>query len=157
MPDWLSFAWIGPGWLGEAYPWVKAFHVVFVIYWMAGLFMLPRFLVYHQEAVAGSAEDRSWAVREMRLERIILKPAMLVVWTLGLILVINIGAGGSTWFHAKFAIVVGLTIYQWWMLRYAHGLAAGRRTVSGRTLRLLNEIPSLTTLAIVILVIVQPF
>ena len=73
------------GWLGLAYPWVKAAHVTFVIFWMAGLFLLPRLYVYHQETTVGSPEDRAWIEREARVRSIILTPAMLAVWILGLI------------------------------------------------------------------------
>ena len=59
------------GWLGVAYPWVKAAHVTFVIFWMAGLFLLPRFYVYHQDAAVGSPEDRAWIERESRVRSII--------------------------------------------------------------------------------------
>jgi putative membrane protein len=145
------------GWLGDAYLWVKAVHVIFVIFWMAGLFMLPRFLVYHQEAAAGSADEKLWAHREARLIAIIMNPSMVAVWALGLTLVINIGASAEGWFRGKFLVVIGLTVFHMWMVGYARKLAAGQRTASGRTLRLLNEIPSLATIAIVILVIVKPF
>ena len=145
------------GWLGNAYLWVKAVHVIFVIFWMAGLFMLPRFLVYHQEAAPGSADEKLWAHREARLIAIIMNPAMVVVWALGLVLVVNIGASGEWWFRLKFLSVVGLTGFHMWMVSYARKLGQGQRTASGRTLRLLNEIPSLATIAIVILVIVRPF
>lgn len=149
--------WFGTGWLGGTYPWVKAAHLVFVIFWMAGLFMLPRFLVYHQETLPGSPEETIWANREERLIAIIMNPAMVAVWALGLALIVNIGASGEWWFRLKFLTVIGLTVYQSWMIRYARALAAGRRTASGRTLRLLNEIPGLATIVIVILVIVRPF
>ena len=145
------------GWLGAAYPWVKAVHVVFVIFWMAGLFMLPRFLVYHQEAALGSVEAAAWATREARLVAIILNPSMVVVWALGLALVLNIGAATEWWFRIKFLVVVGLTVYQMWMVSYARKLAGGQRTASGRSLRLLNEIPSLATIVIVLMVIAKPF
>jgi protoporphyrinogen IX oxidase len=151
------FDWFGVGMLGSAYLWIKAAHVVFVIFWMAGLFMLPRFLVYHQETLPGSPEEKIWAHREERLIAIIMNPAMVAVWALGLTLIVNIGASGEWWFRLKFLMVVGLTFYQMWMVAYARKLAAGQRTASGRTLRLLNEIPSLATLAIVVLVIVRPF
>ena len=64
------------GWLGVAYPWVKAAHVTFVIFWMAGLFLLPRFYVYHQEAAVGSPDDRAWVERESRVRLIILTPGL---------------------------------------------------------------------------------
>lgn len=149
--------WFDAGWLGATYPWVKAAHLVFVIFWMAGLFMLPRFLVYHQETLPGSPEEKIWANREERLIAIIMNPAMVAVWALGLALIVNIGASGEWWFRLKFLMVVGLTVYQSWMVRYARALAAGQRTSSGRTLRLLNEVPGLATIVIVILVIVRPF
>jgi protoporphyrinogen IX oxidase len=145
------------GWLGTAYPWIKAAHLVFVIFWMAGLFMLPRFLVYHQEAVAGSAEDAIWVERETRLIRIILNPSMIIVWALGLILTVEIGAFSQSWFHAKLLILVILTAYHGWMVGYSRKLSHGVRSVSGKTLRLINEVPGVATAIIVILVIVKPF
>ncbi len=145
------------GWLGTAYPWIKAAHLVFVIFWMAGLFMLPRFLVYHQEAIAGSAEDAIWSERERRLIRIILNPSMIVVWVLGLMLTVEIGGFSQGWFYAKLLMVVILTAYHGWMASYSRKLAQGVRSVSGKTLRLINEVPGVATAIIVILVIVKPF
>ena len=76
------------GMLGNAYLWVKAAHVIFVVFWMAGLFMLPRYLVYHQEALASggiaSPEAALWIDRERKIRTIILTPSMTVVWILGL-------------------------------------------------------------------------
>lgn len=144
------------GFLGAAYPWVKAAHIIFVIFWMAGLFMLPRLLVYHQEAKGGSLERESWTHREERLVAIILNPAMVVVWALGLMLVVNIGAQAEWWFRSKFLIVVGLTVYQGWMVRQVRLLARGEQAMSGKKLRLLNEIPGIAVIAIVMLVIVRP-
>jgi protoporphyrinogen IX oxidase len=66
------------------YLWLKAAHLIFVVFWMAGLFMLPRFFVYHQEAAPESPENALWMKREERLIKIILNPAMIVVWVLGL-------------------------------------------------------------------------
>ena len=94
------------GFLGPAYLWVKAAHVTFVIFWMAGLFLLPRFYVYHQETTVGSPEDRAWIEREARVRSIILTPAMLAVWLLGLMLAFNIDAFHQGWFVAKFALLV---------------------------------------------------
>ena len=144
-------------WFGVAYPWIKAAHVVVVIFWMAGLFMLPRFLVYHWEAPERSEEATRWVHREERLISIILNPAMVAVWALGLILVLGTGAYAEWWFRLKFLIVVGLSGYQGWMIGASRKLATGDRSVSGKTLRLLNEIPGVAAIAIVILVIVRPF
>ncbi len=80
------------GFLGNAYPWVKAAHVTFVIFWIAGLFLLPRFYVYHHATAPGSAEDRAWVERERRTRSIILGPALVIVWVLGLALAVHLGA-----------------------------------------------------------------
>jgi putative membrane protein len=145
------------GFLGVAYPWVKAAHVTFVIFWIAGLLLVPRFYVYHHETAPGSAEDRAWIERERRARNIILTPAMIAVWILGLMLAFNIDAFGEGWFSAKLAMVVGLTAYQGWLGRYGKQLAAGQRSADNKTLRIMNEIPGIATAIIVVLVIVRPF
>lgn len=139
------------------YLWLKAGHVIFVIFWMAGLFMLPRFFVYHQEAAPGSPEEALWVTREAKLLKIILWPALGVVWVLGLLLAWTTGAFGQGWFHAKLALVLALSAYHVWMAGYAASLAKGERRLGGKKLRLLNEVPGVATALIVILVIVQPF
>ena len=149
------------GMLGNAYPWVKAAHLIFVIFWMAGLFMLPRYLVYHQEAAIGSPEAALWVEREAKIRKIIMTPAMVVVWVLGLVLATNAGlfagASGLGWLHAKLLLVVLLSGYHGWAVGYAKKLAAGKPTLTGRQLRLINEVPAVLVTFIVILAIVQPF
>jgi putative membrane protein len=145
------------GFLGNAYPWVKAAHVTFVIFWVAGLFLLPRFYVYHHATAPGSAEDRAWIERERRTRSIILTPALLIVWLLGLALAFHLGAWGMGWFSAKLLFVVALTGYQGWLGAYGRKLARGDRPLENRTLRIMNEIPGIATAIIVVLVIVKPF
>jgi putative membrane protein len=145
------------GFLGVAYPWVKAAHVTFVIFWMAGLFLLPRLYVYHQEAAVGSPEDRAWIERESRVRSIILTPAMVLVWILGLMLAFNVDAFSQGWFHAKLALVIALSGYQGWLSGYGKKLARGERPLSGRAVRMINEIPGIAAAIIVVLVIVRPF
>lgn len=145
------------GWLGLAYPWVKAAHVTFVIFWMAGLFLLPRFYVYHQETSVGSPEDRAWIEREARVRSIILTPAMVLVWILGLMLAFDIDAFGQGWFTAKLAMVIGLSAYQGWLGVYGKKLSSGQRPLSSRAVRMINEIPGVAAAIIVVLVIVRPF
>ncbi len=139
------------------YLWLKAGHIVFVIFWMAGLFMLPRFFVYHQECAPNSPENAAWIDRERKLLKIILWPALALVWVLGLSLAITIGAFTQPWFHLKLAAVLGLTFYQLWLASYAQGLARGERRLTGKKLRLLNEIPGVAAAVIVVLVVVKPF
>ena len=151
------------GFLGGTYDWVKAAHLIFVIFWMAGLFMLPRYLVYHQEALAAgnAAEAASWIECEGKIRKIILTPAMIVVWVLGLALALNLGladgAPGLGWLHLKLLLVFLLTGYHGWTVGYAKKLAAGKPTLTGKQLRMLNEIPALAVTLIVVLVIVKPF
>jgi putative membrane protein len=145
------------GFLGLAYPWVKAAHVTFVIFWMAGLFLLPRLYVYHQESAPGSAEDRAWIEREARVRSIILNPAMIAVWILGLMLAFNIGAWSMGWFHAKLLLVIALSGYQGWLGAYGKKLARGERPLSGKAVRMINEIPGVAAALIVVLAIVRPF
>ncbi|HEX2804481.1 MAG TPA: CopD family protein [Sphingomicrobium sp.] len=145
------------GFLGSAYPWVLAAHVTFVIFWIAGLLLLPRFYVYHHEAAPGSAEDRAWIERERRARTIILTPAIGAVWILGLLLAFNVDSFDEGWFHAKLALVIALSAYQGWLGTYGKRLAAGKRTADTRTLRIMNEIPGIAAALIVVLVIVRPF
>lgn len=145
------------GFLGSAYLWVQAAHVIFVIFWVAGLFMMPRFYIYHQQEAVGSDQDRKWIEREARLRNIILAPAMVIVWILGLTLAVNIGAFSQGWFHAKLLMVLLLSGYHGWVVSYGKKLAAGQRSISDKPLRLMNEVPGVATAIIVILVIVRPF
>jgi protoporphyrinogen IX oxidase len=145
------------GFLGAAYLWVQAAHVIFVIFWMAGLFMLPRFFAYHQEAPLDSPENPVWVERERRLIAIIMNPAMIVVWALGLALAISSQAYVEGWFQLKFLAVFALSGYHGWLTAYAKKLARGERRISSKAMRLLNEVPGIATAVIVILVVVKPF
>jgi putative membrane protein len=145
------------GFLGAAYLWVKAAHVTFVIFWIAGLFIVPRYYVHHQATTPGSAEDRAWIEREDRARTIILTPAMLIVWVLGLMLAVHLGVFGQYWFSAKLLLVVILTGYQGWITSYGRKLANGHRDLDDKKLRMMNEVPGIITALIVVLVIVRPF
>jgi putative membrane protein len=145
------------GFLGAAYLWVKAAHIIFVIFWIAGLFMLPRFYIYHKPVAPGSDDDKLWIYREKRLRSIIITPAMILVWAFGLMLAIHVDAFQQGWFHAKFAAVIALSGYHGWAVGYGKKMAAGYRPGSDKALRWMNEIPGIATAVIVILVIVRPF
>jgi len=143
--------------LSMLYIWLKSAHIIFVIFWMAGLFMLPRFFVYHQESPEGSDEEARWIDRENKLRQIILTPSLLVVWVVGLLLAYNIDAFSQGWFHVKLLFVLALTGYHGWMAGYAKKLARGERKLSGKALRLANEVPGLAAVIIVILAVAKPF
>jgi putative membrane protein len=146
-------AWV----IAMIYFWLKAGHIIFVIFWMAGLFMLPRYFVYHQESPTDSAENALWIDRERKLLKIILWPSLIVVWLLGLALATTTGSFGQGWFHAKLGLALVLTAYHVWLANYAAGLAVGERRLTGRQLRLLNEVPGIDAALIVILVVIKPF
>ena len=148
-------SWIGC--LGSAYLWVLALHVIFVIFLMAGLFMMPRFFVYHQECEAGSPEIARWIDREDKLRKIILNPSIIAVWIFGLMLAVHGGFWTSGWFLVKLALVIALSAYHGWIIGYMKALKRGERRLTGKQLRLFNEVPGLATIAIVILVFVKPF
>lgn len=145
------------GFLGNAYLWVKAAHVIFAIFLMAGLFMMPRFFIYHQECAPGSEEDRKWIEREDKLRRIIVNPSILILWVFGVMLMMNTGAWSEGWFQLKFLAVVALSGYHGWMIGYAKKLGKGERPLSGKQLRMLNEVPGLVAVVVVILAVVRPF
>ena len=139
------------------YLWLKAGHIIFVIFWMAGLFMLPRYFVYHQEAAPDSPENAQWTEREAKLLKIIMLPSLVLVWLLGLSLAVTTEAFSQGWFVVKLGLVLVLSAYHFWLASYAGKLARGQRSLSGKQLRLLNEIPGIAAAVIVVLVVLKPF
>lgn len=144
-------------WLASAYLWMKAAHILFAIFLMSGLFMMPRFFIYHQEAPVGSEEDRKWIERERRLKVIILNPSLVVLWIVGLALMVTTQAWTMGWFHLKLVLVLALSGYHGWVVGYAKKLARGERPTKDKTLRILNEVPGMIAVAVVILAVVKPF
>ncbi len=145
------------GFLGATYLWIKAAHVTFVIFWIAGLFIVPRYYIHHQATTPGSADDRAWIEREDKARTIILMPAMLITWTLGILLAVHLDAFKEPWLMAKLTLVLVLSGYQGWVSAYGRKLAAGKRELEDKKLRLMNEVPGILTALIVVLVIVRPF
>lgn len=142
------------------YPWTKAFHVIAVITWMAGLFYLPRLYVYHAErGKPGGELSETLKIMETKLLKYIMNPAMMASWTLGLLLVLTPGAvdWSAGWFYMKLISVLVLSWLQGWLAARGRDFAADRNTVSGRTYRLMNEVPTIALVIIVIMVIVRPF
>ena len=143
--------------LSVTYFWLKAGHIIFVIFWMAGLFMLPRYFVYHQEAAKDSPEAAAWVERERKLLKIILLPSIIAVWAFGIALAFAIGAWDQAWLHAKLLFVLILSGYHGWLSAYAKKLARGERPLDGKRLRMLNEVPGIVVAIVVVLVVVKPF
>ncbi len=139
------------------YEWLKAFHVVAVIAWMAGLLYLPRLLVYHTEAEPGSRQSETFKVMERRLLRAIATPAMIASWLLGLGLAYWNGWFASGWFHAKLLLVLLLSAYHGLLAGWVRAFAEDRNARPARFYRVMNEVPTLLMIGIVVLVIVKPF
>ena len=139
------------------YDWLKAFHVVAVIAWMAGLLYLPRLMVYHADAEPGSRQSETFKVMERRLLKAITTPAMIASWAFGLILVYQGGWLASGWFHAKLLLVLLLSAYHGLMAGWTRAFAEDRNARPARFYRIMNEVPTLLMIGIVIFVIVKPF
>jgi protoporphyrinogen IX oxidase len=139
------------------YLWLKAFHVIAVISWMAGMLYLPRLFVYHCGAERGSVLSETFKVMERRLLRIIINPAMVVTWVLGIWLAWDGVWYRAGWLQAKVALVVVMSGLHGLMVRWVRDFAADQNQHSERFFRLINEVPTLLMIAIVILVIVKPF
>lgn len=144
--------------LGErAYPWLKALHVIAIIAWMAGMLYLPRLFIYHCDAVNGSPQSETFKVMEQRLLRIIINPAMVLSWVLGLWLAWQGAWLASGWFHAKLALVILLSAAHGYFSAAVRAFAEDRNTRTARYWRLMNEVPTLLMIGIVVLVVVKPF
>ena len=136
--------------------WLKAFHVVAVVTWFAGLFYLPRLLVYHAEASEPVVRER-FKVMERRLLKGIMNPSMIAVWILGPLLAWLTGAYLDTWLQVKFVLVVIMSGLHGCYVRWWRDFANDRNTRSARFYKIVNEVPAVLMVLIVILVKVQPF
>ncbi len=139
------------------YEWVKAFHIIAVIAWMAGMLYLPRLFVYHCEADPGSRQSETFKVMERRLLRLIINPAMITTWLLGSWLVWYSKQYREHWFEAKFVLVFLLLGVHGVYVRCVKDFAADRNRRSQKYYRILNEIPTVLMIAIVVLAVVKPF
>lgn len=139
------------------YLWVKAFHAIAIIAWMAGLLYLPRLFVYHVAAERGSVQSETFKVMERRLLKAIMNPAMLAAWVLGLWLAWLGDFWWQGWFLAKLALVLGLSAVHGHLAKHVRLFAADANEKPGTYFRVVNEVPTLLMVAIVILVIVKPF
>lgn len=141
----------------SAYPWIKAFHIIAVIAWMAGMLYLPRLFVYHADAERGSIQSETFKVMERRLLRAIINPAMIATWVLGLWLAWKVFAFQGGWLHAKIALVFLLSGVHGYLSAAMRRFADDRNDKPARHWRMVNEIPTLLMIGIVILVVVKPF
>ena len=140
-----------------AYDWLKALHVIAVMSWMAGMLYLPRLFIYHCDAEPGSKQSETFKVMEGRLLRVIINPAMVISWVLGLWLAWHSGFWQSGWFIAKLLAVIALSASHGYFSAAVRSFAEDRNTRPAGHWRLMNEVPTLLMIVIVVLVIVKPF
>lgn len=140
-----------------AYPWIKALHVIAIISWMAGMLYLPRLFIYHCDCDPASDQARTFAVMEARLMNVIMNPAMVVSWILGLYLAWQVFEFQGGWLHAKIAAVVALSGVHGYFAKAVKSFGRGEYIKTPRYWRMMNEAPTLLMIAIVVLAVVKPF
>jgi protoporphyrinogen IX oxidase len=139
------------------YLWLKAFHIIAVIAWMAGMLYLPRLFVYHVAAKPGSEQSETFKAMERRLLNFIMTPAMAVSWILGIVLVLQGQWMAATWLHIKFALAIAMSIvhglFSHWVLQFSFD----RNRHTQKFFRIVNEIPTVLLILLVLLAVVKPF
>ncbi len=146
--------------LNEPYHWLKAFHLIAVMSWMAGMLYLPRLFVYHSQVAVGSEASELFKVMERKLLRLIINPAMIATWILGLWLAYMINAFdpvNGSWLHAKLFLVILMQIAHAQMSRFRKAFARDERPKSEKYFRIFNEVPAVLMILIVIIVVIKPF
>ncbi|KAG1651460.1 Uroporphyrinogen decarboxylase [Nymphon striatum] len=143
--------------IGDLYSWLKAFHVIAVISWMAGMVYLPRLFVYHTDSEVGSVQSETFKIMEKRLLKIIMTPAMLFTWVFGIILAYYSGAYLEIWFVLKLILVICMSACHGFFAKSVKAFAIDANYKTAKQWRLYNEIPTILMIFIVIMVFVKPF
>jgi len=143
--------------LVEWYFWIKAFHIMSVIAWMAGLFYLPRLYVYHVERATRPEPVETLVVMESKLLRVIMNPAMIATWLFGLLLALTPGVldFAAIWVWTKLAGILAMTWFHMWLAGQRKKLEAGTSTLSGRQYRMMNEVPTVLMVVIVLSAVIK--
>jgi putative membrane protein len=140
------------------YLYIKAFHIMAMVAWMAAMFYLPRLYVYHAGVAPGSEASETFKVMERRLLKAIMTPAMIATWVLGLTLMFGfIDWRASGWLHAKLLFVILLSGFHGALSKWRKDFAADANSRSPRFYRIANEVPTLLLIIIVVLAVVKPF
>lgn len=143
----------------QNYSWLKAFHLIAVISWMAGLLYLPRLFVYHADAPRGGELSETLKTMEYRLLRYIMNPAMIVTWVLGITMIVTNSTvvTGSGWLHVKLLLVILLSGFHMACSVWRKRFAADNNVKTAKFFRIANEVPTVLMIIIVILAVVKPF
>lgn len=137
---------------------IKALHIIFVVAWMAGLLIFPRYKLHQIKSVPGEALFETMKVASARLRRIILTPSLVLVWLLGLTMVyLNPSLLGQGWMHLKLALVLALSGLHGYFIALGRKIDALETSFDPKKLKMLNEVPFLILIAVVLLAILKPF
>ncbi|WP_350335740.1 protoporphyrinogen oxidase HemJ [Coralliovum pocilloporae] len=139
------------------YEWMKAFHIMSVLAWMAGLFYLPRLMVYHADAETGSELSETFKIMERRLLKAIMTPSMIASWIFGLATAYAADFFTDGWFHIKLLLVFLMSAYHGVLARHVREFAGDNNQKSSKYYRIINELPTLLMVAIVLIVVFKPF
>lgn len=142
---------------GELLLWFKAFHIMSVIAWMAGLFYLPRLMVYHTKVTPGSEASETFKVMERRLLKAITTPAMISSWVFGLLIAWGFGSFTEGWLHLKLLLVFFLSGFHGMLAKHVREFATDSNRRPERYYRIINEFPTVIMVVVVILVVLRPF
>lgn len=142
----------------QYYLWIKAFHVISIIAWMAGLLYLPRLFAYHADAKVGSDQSETFKIMERRLLRVIMNPAMILAWLFGLLMIsANPALFENGWMHVKFMLVIVLTILHMVFSKWRKTFATDSNQRPAKLYKIWNEVPAVIMVIIVIMAVAEPF
>ena len=142
----------------QYYLWIKAFHIIAVMAWMAGLLYLPRLFAYHTQADHNTAQYETFKIMEARLLRIIMNPAMIASWTFGILMIIaNPAIFENGWMHVKFTFVIIMTVLHMMFAKWRKLFAANKNGYSAKFFKIWNEIPAAIMVIVVIMAVAEPF
>jgi protoporphyrinogen IX oxidase len=137
--------------------WIKALHIIAVIAWMAGMLYLPRLFAYHVEAAKGYLTSETFKVMERRLLKMIINPAMIVVFASGFALAYLTGEWQAHWLQTKFVLALGLAGLHGYFARCVRVFATDANQHTASYFRIINETPTVLMIVIVVLVVLKPF
>lgn len=137
--------------------WLKALHIIAFAAWMAGMWYLPRLMVYHADAAAGSELSETMKLMERRLLKAILTPAMVATLVFGAALATVQGQWVEGWLHGKLLLVFLMLACHGLLARDVRLLAGDGRPHTARWYRVFNEVPTVLFVGIVLLVVLKPF
>lgn len=143
--------------IGDLYSWLRVFHLIAVISWMAGLVYLPRLFVYHANAETGSDQSETFKLMERRLLKLIMTPAMIIAWIFGLALAFHINAFVEIWFILKFALVFAMSGFHGFLAKSVKLFEKDANEIAASKWRLYNEVPTILMILIIVFVVIKPF